>query len=94
MNYTGEISLGAILGNLMIVVTLISIAVTIGRQIGHIQQVVKTQGDLIAMHSARLDLYESRLLSVIADVGRLIGKIEATQDRIEKQTGHRPGEGI
>lgn len=89
MHVTGDISLGSI----AIIVTLIGVTIRIGMQIGNIQAVASSHETAIARHAARLDLYEGRLVSVVSDVQRLIGRVEATQDRIERQTGTRSGEG-
>lgn len=89
MTFTGDISLG----NIAIVITLIGIAIRIGMRLGSVESVAKAQAALIEGHSMRLDRYEERLVSIVADVSRLIGRIEATQQRIEKHTGGRSGEG-
>lgn len=89
MQVTGDISLG----NIAIIVTLIGIAIRVGMRLGSVETVAKAQAALIEGHTTRLDRYEERLVSIVADVSRLIGRIEATQLRIERQTGGRPGEG-
>lgn len=90
MHLTGDISLGSI----AIIVTLIGITIRIGMQIGNVQAVARAHSESIERHTQRLDLYEGRLVSVVSDVQRLIGRVEATQDRIERHTGIRPGEGL
>lgn len=88
VHITGEISLG----NVAIMVTLIGIAVRVGMRLGSVETVAKAQAALIESHTTRLDRYEERLVSIVSDVSRLIGRIEATQQRIEKHTGERLGE--
>lgn len=89
MHVTGEITLGSI----GIIISIAIAVLRVGVQIGGMQTLTKIQGDSIMEHTKRLDLYESRLISVVSDVQRMIGRLEATQDRIEKRTGHRDGEG-
>lgn len=89
MQFTGDISLGSV----AIIVTLIGIAIRIGMQVGAVQEVAKAQATIIEGHTKRLDRYESRLVDIVSDVSRLIGRIEATQSRLEKSTGGRAGEG-
>lgn len=81
------------LGNLAIVVTLIGIAIRVGWRIGGLEQVVKMHGENLMSHTSRLDLYEGRLVEIVGSVQRLIGRVEATQDRIDQRTGQRSGEG-
>lgn len=88
MHVTGEISLGSI----AIAITIIGAMIRIGQQIGKMQQLVTSQGTLIEGHRKRLDTYEERLVSVVGDVQRIVGRLEATQDRIERATGTRRGE--
>lgn len=89
MHVTGDISVGSI----AIIITIVSAAIRIGMQIGAMQTIAKTQGDVIVQHTMRLDKYEERLVLVVGDVQRMIGRLESTQDRLEKITGQRPGEG-
>jgi hypothetical protein len=90
MQFTGDISLG----NIAIIITLIGIAIRVGVQVGNVQAVAKAQAAIIEGHAQRLDRYESRLVDIVSDVSRLIGRIEATQQRLERNTGSRPGEGF
>lgn len=89
MQLTGDISLG----NIAIIVTLIGIAIRVGMRLGSVEAIAKAQAALIEGHTKRLDRYEERLVSIVSDVSRLMGRIEATQERIEKTTGGRTGEG-
>lgn len=89
MQFTGDISLG----NIAIVVTLISIAVRIGLKLGTVQQLVAGHTITLESHAARLDRYERTLVEVGGNLQRMIGRIEATQDRIDRTTGQRQGEG-
>ncbi len=93
MHFTGEISLGVILSAAGIILTLITIASRLGAKIGAMQTTAETQGESIDRHTKRLDLYEERLVQVVGEVQRMIGRMESTQDRIEKRTGMRHGEG-
>jgi len=74
MHFSGDVSLG----NLLTVVTLLGISVKFGWIVGGIQEV-------IAMHTKRLDRYEAALISVVADVQRMIGRIEGVQDRLDRK---------
>jgi cytochrome c biogenesis factor len=89
MTITGDISLG----NIAIVVTLIGIAVRISMRFATMQQLVSGHTSTLNSHSARLDRYETTLVEVGGNLQRMIGRIEATQDRLDRRTGHRPGEG-
>ncbi len=86
---TADISLGSI----AIVVTLIGIAINIGARLGTITQTVAQHANMLAGQSARMDRYEQGLNKNVGDVQRLVGRIEATQDRIDRNTGRRQGEG-
>lgn len=90
MHFVGDITLGSI----AIIVTLIGIAINIGLKVGSVQEVVRAQAAIVASHTQRLDKYEERLVKIVSDVSRLMGRIEATQDRLEKRTGTRIGEGL
>ena len=89
MQFTGEITLG----NIAIVVTLITIAIGIGRRFGGMEQLLKGHALTLSDHAKRLDNYEGRLVEVVGQVQRVVGRIEATQDRIDRATGYRKGEG-
>ncbi len=89
MHFTGEISLGS----LAIIITIVGAVIRIGWKMGAMETVARTQGENIERHTIRLDKYEERLVQVVADVQRMIGRLEATQDRLEKLTGRRGGEG-
>jgi len=86
---TGEISLGS----LAIVVSIVSTAVAIGLKLGTLQQLVRGHGSTLTDHAARLNRYEITLVEVGGNLQRMIGRIEATQDRIDRTTGKRNGEG-
>lgn len=85
MHFTGEITLGSI----GIIVTLISLAMTIGAKLGDVQAVVKNHGADLLRHAARLDRYESQLVENISQVQRLIGRVESTQTRMDNTTHGR-----
>lgn len=76
-----------------IIITIISTAIGLGMKVGAMQAVAKHQGDAILHHTDRLDKYESRLVDVVSQVQRMIGRLEATQERLEKSTGYHRGEG-
>ena len=88
LHLTGDISAGS----LSIVVTLVTIALTLSFRLGTLQQIVTSHTQMLASHSDRLDRYEKSLVMIGGDMQRMIGRIEATQDRLERATGHRPGE--
>lgn len=89
MHFTGEITLG----NIVIVVTLIGIAIRFGIRVGIMETTLKMHADTMVQHSIRLDKYEGRLVEITGNVQRLVGRVEATQDRLERKTGGRYGEG-
>ncbi len=93
MHFTGEISLGVLLSAGGIIVTIITVAIRIGTKIGAMETTARAQGESIDRHTRRLDLYEERLVQVVGEVQRMIGRLEATQDRIDKRIGQRLGEG-
>lgn len=85
LTFTGELSVGSI----SIVVTLVTIAVTIGLRLGTIQTLVRGHTITLVEHAQRLDRYEKTLIDVGGNLQRMIGRIEATQDRIDRATGFR-----
>jgi hypothetical protein len=89
MHFTTEITLG----NLAIVVTLIGIAIKIGQRLGALSTTVLQHATVLDRHAVRMDKHEERLTSIAGDLQRMIGRVEATQDRLDKTTGHRRGEG-
>ena len=68
------------LANAPVVLTLIGIAIAFGRRLGSTETILR-------LHADRLDRYEDRLVEVVGDVQRMIGRIEATQDRLDRKTG-------
>lgn len=80
VHFTGELTLG----NLAIVVTLIGVAISIGRRIGAAETTLHDHAAALTQHSHRLDLYEGRLVDVIGQVQRVIGRVEVTQERLEQ----------
>lgn len=89
VHFTGEITLG----NIAIVITLITIAINLGVKFGTVSTLVQGHTDTLKGHAERLDRYERTLIDVGNNMQRMIGRIEATQDRIEHTTGTRSGEG-
>lgn len=89
MHFTAEVTLG----NLAIVVTLIGIAIKIGQRLGALDSTVGQHAGVLNQHTARMDKHEERLTSIAGDLQRMIGRVEATQDRIDRSTGTRRGEG-
>lgn len=67
---TGDISAGTILT----ILTLIGIAIKIGWRLGHIETT-------IVDHTTRLSLYEQRVVGFIGDLQRLVGRVDAFQER-------------
>lgn len=88
MHFTGEISLGS----LLIAITIIGSVLRLGWKIGHMEEVATTQGANIERHTMRMDKYEERLIVIAGEIQRMIGRLQATQERLEKTTGHRNGE--
>lgn len=88
VHFSAEVTLG----NLAIVVTLIGIAVRFGFRVGMMENRLNEHAKTMIRHTERLDKYEERLVDITGHVQRLIGRLEATQDRIEKMTGFRQGE--
>lgn len=60
MHYTGEITLG----NIATVVTLITLAIGVGRRLGSFEATISSHADRLAGVSARLDKYEQRLFDL------------------------------
>jgi hypothetical protein len=89
LKFTTEITLG----NIAIVVTLITIAISIGQKIGTLSTTVVQHAAVLDRHAMRMDKYEERLIVIVGDMQRMIGRVEATQDRIDRLTGNRKGEG-
>lgn len=89
MHFTTEITLG----NLAIVITLISIAIGIGNRLGTLSQTVLQHATVLTQHANRMDKYEERLIGLVGDMQRMMGRVEATQDRLDRYTGRRGGEG-
>ena len=75
-----------------VIITMLLIANRIGWHLGRIQSTALEHAKSLSAHAARLDLYEARLVAIGGDLQRLIGRMEATQARIERHTGERPGE--
>lgn len=90
LHFIGDITAGSVAN----IVTMIVIAIGIGVKVGSLQAVAQAQAAVIVGHTMRLDKYEERLVSLVSDVSRIMGRIEATQERLEKTTGFRPGEGL
>lgn len=88
LNVTGEISAGSI----SIVLSILTTALVIGIRLGTMQQLVRGHSLTLTDHANRLDRYEKTLVSVGGDLQRMIGRIEATQDRIDRHTGNRRGD--
>ncbi len=86
---TGELSLGSI----AIVASILTTAVAIGIRMGTLQTLVGGHASTLKEHSGRLDRYEKTLIDVGSNLQRMIGRIEATQDRIDRTTGFRAGDG-
>jgi hypothetical protein len=72
LTYSGDITLGSILT----IVTLVSIAITLGRRLGSFETTLKQHADTMVQHSARLTNQESRVIDLVASVQRLIGQME------------------
>lgn len=89
VHITGDISAGSI----SIVVTLIGIAIGIGIKAGTIQQLIRGHSLTLQVHATRLDAYEKSLIEIGGNLQRMIGRIESTQDRLDRATGTRRGEG-
>ena len=83
MHITGEVTLG----NIFIIITLVSMAIGMGIRLGSITAIINQHTADLIKHSLRLDTYEMRLVEIVADVQRLIGRVEATQDRLERAHG-------
>lgn len=81
-----------ILGTIPVIVTLVAIAIRFGTTIGAVNTVVSAHTAMFITHTSRMDRYEQTQLQIVGDLSRMMGRIEATQDRIDRTTGHRKGE--
>ncbi len=84
MHVTGDLSLGSILT----IVTLISIAVTLGRRLGNFEGMLRHHADTITEHSVRLSKQEERVIDLVASVQRLIGQTEVQRYEHRRTTDH------
>lgn len=64
------------LGSLLSIVTLISMAIGIGMRLGRFEQKIETLFRSVAAHAQRLDRHEERLIRIVEDVQRIIGRVE------------------
>lgn len=70
---TGEVTLG----NLLIVVSLIGIAISFGVRLGSFQASLESHSKTIEDHGKKLSKHDDIFLSLVQDVQRLIGRNEA-----------------
>jgi argonaute-like protein implicated in RNA metabolism and viral defense len=82
-----------LLGSLAIAVSILTAAIGIGLRLGTLQQLVQGHTSILSQHADRLDRYEETQVVVGERLARMIGRVEATQNRIDFQTGNRSGEG-
>lgn len=85
MHLTGDVSLGTILT----IVTLIAIAVNLGRRIGAFEGTLKYHATTMSEHSTRLTMQETRIIDLVASVQRLIGRMEVTAHEHRRETDPR-----
>ena len=77
MQITSEISLGTILT----IATLIGIAIRFGFRLGHFETTLNNHAKTLVEHATRLGAYEARIVDIVSDLQRLIGRVEASLER-------------
>lgn len=77
MHFTGDVSLGTILT----IVTLIAIAIRFGYRFGKFETTLENHTQSIESHAERLSTYESQIVNFVADLQRVIGRLEVPERR-------------
>lgn len=75
--------LAIVLGTLPVVITLITIAINIGRRLGTFEQTLAGHAQMLDRHADRMERYESSTITFVGDLQRLVGRVEVLSDRRE-----------
>jgi hypothetical protein len=73
------------LGDILTICTLVGIAVAFGQRLGRFEQILHDHAKKLTEHGERLDRYESRLVDIVSDLQRVIGRVEGAQNRAEQR---------
>lgn len=77
MHFTGDISLGTI----VTIITILGVAMTIGQRFGRVETTIESQAKMLTDHAMRLGKYEQQSMRFVADLQRLVGRVEMLMDR-------------
>lgn len=69
-----QVTLGDLAQTLGIAAVIISAYFALKGQLNSFKQTLETHADTLTAHSARMDLYESRILDLVASLQRLMGQ--------------------
>jgi len=72
MHFTGELTLGSVLT----IVTLVGIAIGLGRRIGGFESLMAEHAKTLDKHAERLDRYEGRIVDIVEKLGTVLGRAD------------------
>jgi hypothetical protein len=96
MHWNGEVSAGHVL---LLVEWLVGLAVAYHRFVLRIdvqaegfRRILQAHADTLAAHAARLDNHEAHSFEMVADLQRLVGRVEAgwQADRLHRESADPP----
>lgn len=84
IEFSSEVNLGQIITIISLVVSAYAATIRIyhllDKRVARLEDTLLTHASTLTMHGARMERYEASLFKVVADLQRVIGRMEAHQE--------------